>query len=156
MSLCCHLLYQTVNCTCGGRISSASIRSQKNKSHFSARVAYQQATPATAACGCEPARTKLRGSAAGGGGELGRTYKVEEPHMCGATSARTLQNDPPSSTISAAAWNFEQLKELRDAPDSYFSKLSWRIIIFVVLFLFPKFLEESWKWIYAFCLPCCQ
>lgn len=39
--------------------------------------------------------------------------------MCGATSARTLQNDPPSSTISAAAGNFEQLKELRDSPDSY-------------------------------------
>lgn len=97
----------------------------------------------TAASGCETARTKLRGSAAGGGGELGRTYKAEEPHMCGATPAHTLQNDTPPSAISSAAGNLEKLKEPRDTPDHNFRKLLWRIIIFVFLFLFSQFLEES-------------
>lgn len=55
-------------------------------------------------------RTKLRGSAAGGGGERGRCYKAEEPHMCGATSAHTLQNDTAHTDSYTPAGNFEELK----------------------------------------------
>lgn len=146
VSLCCHLLYQHANCNCRGRIghvSSASIHSQKNKSDFSAWVCYQPATQQQQRLGARQSRTKLRGSAAGGGGELGRTYKAEEPHMCGATPAHTLQNDTPPSAISSAAGNLEKLKEPRDTPDHNFRKLLWRIIIFVFLFLFSQFLEES-------------
>lgn len=36
--------------------------------------------------------------------------------MCGATSARTFQNEPPSSSISAAAGNSEEVKELSTSP----------------------------------------
>lgn len=58
------------------RLNSASIH--KNKPEVSAWF------------WARASRTKLRGSAAGGGGEQGRSYKVKEPHTCGATSTHAL------------------------------------------------------------------